>query len=51
MTDWKEGLTRKELNDTMLELFYRDLDSWFNTGIFYCDSCFDDFIIRWPGVY
>lgn len=51
MTDWKEGLTRIELYDAMMELFYRDLDSWFNAGTFYCDSCVDDFIEQWPGIY
>ena len=43
MTDWKEGLTRGELYDAMIELFYRDLESWFNAYTFYCDSCVDDF--------
>ena len=51
MTEWKEGLTRVELYDAMMELFYRDLESWFNAGTFYCDSCVDDFIEQWPGIY
>ena len=42
MLDWKEGLSRVELYDAMMELLYRDLDSWFNAGTFYCDSCVDN---------
>ena len=51
MTNWKEGLTKVELYDAMMELFYRDLDSWFNAENFYCDSCVEDFISQWPGIY
>lgn len=51
MTDWKKGLTRIELYDAMMELFYRDLESWFDASTFYCDRCVDDFIEQWPGIY
>ncbi|PJN86845.1 RES family NAD+ phosphorylase [Bacillus sp. mrc49] len=51
MVVWKDGLTRVELLDALDELFYRDLDSWFNSSTFYCDNCVDDFIRQWPGIY
>ncbi|EJQ32385.1 hypothetical protein IEC_05397 [Bacillus toyonensis] len=51
MNDWKEGLTRIEQYDAMMDLFYRDLESWFSAVTFYCDSCVDDFIKKWPGIY
>lgn len=51
MIDWKEGLTREDLLDALLDLFYHDLDSWFNANAFYCESCVNDFIEKWPGIY
>ncbi|WP_274856903.1 RES family NAD+ phosphorylase [Bacillus methanolicus] len=49
--DWKKGLTKENLLDALSELFYHDLDSWFNVSTFYCDSCVDAFIKKWPGIY
>jgi len=51
MIDWKEGLTRYQLVEALDEYFYRDLESWFNSSTFYCDSCVDEFIRQWPGIY
>ena len=51
MNEWKEGLTRDGLYNAMMELFYRDLETWFTAATFYCDSCVDDFIELWPGIY
>ncbi|WP_176539448.1 RES family NAD+ phosphorylase [Bacillus cereus] len=51
MDNWREGLTRDDLFDALNELFYRDLESWFDSSIFYCDSCVEDFIKKWPGIY
>ncbi len=51
MNNWKEGLTRGELLDALNELFYRDLESWFDSSTFYCDSCVDKFVKQWPGIY
>lgn len=49
--DWKEGLSRCDLVNALNEVFYRDLESWFDASTFYCDSCVEDFIKRWPGIY
>jgi RES domain-containing protein len=51
MSEWKDELTREEHYDIMVELFYHDLESWFNANTFYCDSCIDEFIEQWPGIY
>ncbi|HZH59872.1 MAG TPA: RES family NAD+ phosphorylase [Metabacillus sp.] len=51
MADWKDGLTKEELFDIMIDMFYRDLEKWFNAYTFYCDSCIDEFIENWPGIY
>jgi hypothetical protein len=48
---WRDGLNKYELLDTFQEIFYRDLESWFNAFTFYCDSCVDEFIQNWPGIY
>ncbi|MEY8757926.1 RES family NAD+ phosphorylase [Peribacillus frigoritolerans] len=51
MCDWKEGKSRSELFDDLLDIFYHELDSWYNSSIFYCESCVDKFIEQWPGIY
>jgi RES domain-containing protein len=51
MEDWKDGLNRDDLINALNDLFYHDLDSWFNVGTFYCESCVDGFIEKWPGIY
>ncbi len=37
--------------NALIEVFYRDLESWFDACTFYCDSCVDNFIDKWPGIY
>lgn len=49
--NWKEGLTEENLLNALTEMFYNDLEKWFDAGTFYCESCVDDFIKKWPGIY
>lgn len=51
MDDWKLGMSKEDMFNALNELFYDDLESWFNAGTFYCDSCVDAFIEKWPGIY
>lgn len=44
-------LDESELIDCFCEIFYNELDSWFSADIACCDTCYDDFISKWPAVY
>lgn len=51
MLECIDELSREKRFDVMIELFYRDLETWFNAATFYCESCVDEFIELWPGIY
>lgn len=33
------------------DMFYRDIESWWDTDHFYCEGCLDNFIAEWPLAY
>jgi len=37
--------------DFFIELFYKELESWFSADIACCDNCVDEYIENWAGVY
>lgn len=46
-----KNLNEDELVDCFCEIFYHELESWFSADIACCDSCYDEFISKWPAVY
>lgn len=51
MLEWIEKLSKKKQFDVMEECFFNDLEKWFDASTFYCESCVDEFIKYWPGIY
>jgi hypothetical protein len=45
-----EKLTNEELR-WFRDLLFSEIDSWFTADIACCESCYDDFVARWPLVY
>lgn len=41
-------LDNNQILDVFAEMFYKELDSWFSADIACCDSCYDEFISKWP---
>jgi RES domain-containing protein len=41
--------TMEERQDIFEECFYRDLESYFTSGISCCEHCYDEFCREWPG--
>jgi len=40
-----------ELLDKMIDMIDEDVDSWCNSSIACCDSCFDEYSAMWPLAY
>lgn len=49
--DWTKNMSEKDKIAVFEEIFLHEVESWFSQDIGCCDSCYDDFIAKWPYAY